>query len=494
MKYKLFILACIATLISCRGDNDEKFYTGKVVFPVRPNMGVKEAMAARVVPYPRQLEWQKLEMTAFIHFTLNTFTDMEWGTGKESPELFNPVNLDAEQWVRVLSEAGMKMVIITAKHHDGFCLWPTKTTTHSVASSPWKDGKGDVIRELRDACDKYGMKFGVYLSPWDRNAECYGDSPAYNRFYMEQLTELLTWYGKVDEVWFDGANGEGPTGRKQEYDWQAYYDLIRKLQPDAVTAIMGEDVRWVGTETGYGRETEWSVTVLAPGGSPESRAINEKMGLTAMSEDLGSSNLLQKAESVYWYPAEVDVSIRPGWFWHASEDSLVKDTDKLADIYLSSVGRNAVLLLNVPPNSRGLISENDIRSLQGLKKWIDALYEHDLLNGARPYDTGAASAIDGDNNTSWSPRKERVASFVPAIAATFNVAMLQEDISKGQRVEKFIIEALTDEQWDTIATGTTIGYKRLIRFPEVKANEIRLTIVSSRARPYISTFSLFRTD
>ena len=213
-----------------------------------------------------------------------------------------------------------------------------------------------------------------------------------------------------------------------------------------------------------------------------------------MSEDLGSSNLLQNAESVYWYPAEVDVSIRPGWFWHASEDSLVKDMGKLSDIYLGSVGRNAVLLLNVPPDNRGLISENDIRSLQGFKKWIDALYEHDLLNGARPYDTGAASAIDGDNGTSWSPRKERVASFVPAIAATFNIAMLQEDISKGQRVEKFIIEALTAEQWDTIATGTTIGYKRLIRFPEVKANEIRLTIVSARARPYISTFALFHTD
>ena len=494
MKNKLFILACIASLISCRGDSDEKFYQGKVDFPVKPNMGVKEAMAARVVPYPRQLEWQKLEMTAFIHFTINTFTDMEWGTGKESPDLFNPVDFDAEQWVRVLSEAGMKMIIITAKHHDGFCLWPTETTSHSVASSPWRDGKGDVIRELRDACDRYGMKFGIYLSPWDRNAGSYGDSQAYNRFYMEQLTELLTWYGKVDEVWFDGANGEGQGGRKQEYDWQAYYDLIRKLQPDAVTAIMGEDVRWVGTETGYGRETEWSVTVLAPGGTPESKAINDKMGLNAMSEDLGSSDLLQKAESVYWYPAEVDVSIRPGWFWHASEDSLVKDVSKLADIYLSSVGRNAVLLLNVPPNNRGLISDNDIASLQALRKWIDALYGNDLLNGARPYDMKASNAIDGDNSTSWSPGKKRVASFVPAIAATFNIAMLQEDISKGQRVEKFIIEAQAGEQWDTIATGTTIGYKRLIRFPEVRADEVRLTIVSARARPYISTFSLFNAD
>ncbi len=408
--------------------------------------------------------------------------------------LFNPVSLDAEQWVRVLSEAGMKMVIITAKHHDGFCLWPTKTTSHSVASSPWKEGKGDVIRELRDACEKYNMKFGVYLSPWDRNAECYGDSPAYNKFYLEQLTELLTWYGKVDEVWFDGANGEGPGGRRQEYDWQAYYDLIRKLQPDAVTAIMGEDVRWVGTETGYGRETEWSVTALAPGGTPESRAINEALGLSPASMDLGNSALLQKAGKVFWYPAEVDVSIRPGWFWHAAEDSLVKDPDELLDIYFSSVGRNAVLLLNVPPDNRGLITDHDVKSLMGLKARLDDLYDTDLLNGARPYGKGAARAIDSDSTTSWTPNRQRVASFVPAISVTFNVAMLQEDISMGQRVEKFVIEARTDQEWFTVATGTTIGYKRLLRFPDVTADEIRLTIKSSRARPNISTFALYYTE
>jgi len=490
----LNIILLIFLFTSCRNDGSDRLYQGMVEFPVQPTPGVKEAMAARVVPYTRQLEWQQLEMTAFIHFTINTFTDREWGLGNESPELFNPAALDAEQWVRVLHDAGMKMVIITAKHHDGFCLWPTKTTSHSVSSSPWKDGKGDVVREMKDACDKYGMRFGVYLSPWDRNATCYGDSPAYNKFFMEQLTELLTWYGKVDEVWFDGANGEGPGGRRQEYDWQAYYDLIRKLQPDAVIAIMGEDVRWVGTETGYGRTTEWSVTALAPGGTEKSRVINESLGLSPVSDDLGSSALLQKAGSVYWYPAEVDVSIRPGWFWHASEDTLVKDASQLADIYLSSVGRNAVLLLNVPPDNRGLITDNDIKSLTDLKKWIDDLYDTDLLSGARPYGRGALYAIDKDNNTSWKPGRKMVASFSPAIAATFNVAMLQEDIRKGQRVEKFFIEALSDDKWDTIATGTTIGYKRLIRFPTVRADEIRLTIASSRARPYISTFALYNTD
>ena len=492
---RLAIISFFFLLLHSCADNDfDKFYPGQVEFPANPPHGVKEAMAARVVPHPRQLAWQQLEMTAFIHFNINTFTDMEWGRGDESPELFNPVSLDAEQWVRVLSEAGMKMVIITAKHHDGFCLWPTKTTSHSVASSPWKEGKGDVIRELRDACEKYNMKFGVYLSPWDRNAECYGDSPAYNKFYLGQLTELLTWYGKVDEIWFDGANGEGPGGRRQEYDWQAYYDLIRNLQPDAVTAIMGEDVRWVGTESGYGRETEWSVTALAPGGTPESRAINEELGLSPASMDLGNSALLQKAGKVFWYPAEVDVSIRPGWFWHAAEDSLVKDPDELFDIYLSSVGRNAVLLLNVPPDNRGLITDHDVKSLMGLKARIDDLYDTDLLNGARPYGKGAARAIDGDSTTSWTPNRQGVASFVPAISVTFNVAMLQEDISMGQRVERFVIEARTDREWFTVASGSTIGYKRLLRFPDVTADEIRLTITSSRARPNISTFALYHTE
>ncbi|HUW92255.1 MAG TPA: alpha-L-fucosidase, partial [Bacteroidales bacterium] len=225
----------ILLLASCLNQKGEQLHTGSVSFPVGPTLGVKEAMAARVVPHARQMAWQELEMTAFIHFTINTFTDREWGNGDESEELFNPSELDAEQWVSVLHDAGMKMVILTAKHHDGFCLWPTKTTDHSVASSPWKDGKGDVVRELRDACKKYGMKFGLYLSPWDRNAECYGDSTAYNRFFMEQLKELLTWYGPVDEVWFDGANGEGPNGKRQVYNWEAFYELIRKLQPDAVT-------------------------------------------------------------------------------------------------------------------------------------------------------------------------------------------------------------------------------------------------------------------
>ena len=478
-------------MASCGNKTDEKYYVGSVEFPVHPIIGMKEAMAAHVVPYQRQYEWQKLEMTAFVHFSINTFTDREWGTGKESPDLFNPSEFNAEQWVTTFQDAGMKMLILTAKHHDGFCLWPTKTTDHSIAHSPWKNGTGDIVRDVKDACSRHGMKFGIYLSPWDRNAECYGDSPAYNKFFTEQLTELLTLYGKIDEVWFDGACGEGPNGKKQEYDWEAYYEVVRKLQPDAVIAIMGEDIRWVGTESGYGRETEWSVTALAPGGAKTSKEINKKLSLNETVPDLGSAELLQKAEKVFWYPAEVDVSIRPGWFWHQAEDSLVKDARELTDIYFSSVGRNAVLLLNVPADRRGLITDADIKSLKEFRSYLDATFRTDLLSGARPYGNGASNAIDGNNQTSWTPDGKAVASFVPAISVKFNVALLQEDITKGQRVEYFVIEAMNNDKWDTIAKGTTIGYKRLLRFPEVTAGEIRLSILSSRATPNISTFGLF---
>lgn len=234
------------------------------------------------------------------------------GDGTEDPALFNPTALDCEQRVRNLKEAGFRMAILTAKHHDGFCLWPTKTTKHSVAFSPWKEGKGDVVRELRDACKKYGLKFGVYLSPWDRNADCYGDSPAYNKFFIEQLTELLTGYGEVHEVWFDGANGESPNGKKQIYDWEAIEQTIRRLQPKAVTAIMGDDVRWVGNEKGIGRETEWSATVLTPGIYARSAQQNKELGVFGKARNLGGKDIVVRARVLFWYPSEVDVSIRPG--------------------------------------------------------------------------------------------------------------------------------------------------------------------------------------
>ncbi|MDA3834436.1 MAG: alpha-L-fucosidase, partial [Spirochaetales bacterium] len=422
-------------------------------------------------------------------------TGREWGDGSESPEIFNPSQLDTRQWVKNLKEAGMKMVIITAKHHDGFCLWPTKTTDHSVASSPWKNGEGDVVKELREACKEYDMKFGVYLSPWDRNAECYGDSPAYNKFFLDQLTELLTWYGKVDEVWFDGANGEGPNGKKQIYDWQAYYDKIKELQPNAVVAVMGEDVRWVGTETGYGRETEWSVTALAPGGTPEMMSIREKMGLNAQSENLGSREVIKKADHLFWYPAEVDVSIRPGWFYHEEEDNQVKSLAKMVDIYFNSVGLNSVLLLNIPPDKRGLIHENDVARLKELKAYLDKTFSKNLMATASFSPELQSQTIPADNSlgAAWKTKEiQATAEAEFSMAKTFNVILLQEDITKGQRVEKFRVEGRVDNQWKPIASSTTIGYKKLLRIPETSASAIRLVIEKARANAIISNFGLFK--
>lgn len=288
------------------------------------------------MPTEGQYHWQQLELTAFIHFGINTFTGREWGDGKENPALFNPTALDCEQWVKALKAGGFKMVIITAKHHDGFCLWPTKTTRHSVVSSPWKGGKGDVVGELRKACDKYDMKFGVYLSPWDRNAECYGDSPAYNRMFVEQLKELLSNYGKVDEVWFDGANGEGPNGKVQVYDWELFNAVIDSLQPGAVKAITGNDIRWVGNERGLGRETEWSVTPYWSSSYKEAAEENKRLGLKSTAKDLGSRDKVKAANRLFWYPSEVDVSIRPGWFYHQYQDTKVRSLANLVNIYFQS--------------------------------------------------------------------------------------------------------------------------------------------------------------
>jgi alpha-L-fucosidase len=312
-----------------------------------------------------------MEFIAFAHFGMNTFTDREWGRGTEDLSLFNPTGFSARQWVRAFKAAGMRMVIVTAKHHDGFCLWPSRYTEHSVKSSPWRAGKGDVVREVAEACREAGLKLGIYLSPWDRHEPTYGDSPAYNEHFRSQLRELLTNYGEVGEVWFDGACGEGPNGKRQEYDWPSYYKVVRECQPRAVIFGMGPDLRWVGTETGYGRETEWSVVPvkiredsISPPPSLDDLFIPGDM----TAEDLGGREQISGARVLAWYPAETDVSIRPGWFYHAKEDGEVKMPQKLIDIYFSSVGRNGVLLLNVPPDSRGLIHENDIRSLMGMRR------------------------------------------------------------------------------------------------------------------------------
>lgn len=466
-----FLLLVVFLPITAQG-----FYEKHLRFPSQATVEQKLDMASRLVPTPQQLEWQRMELTAFLHFGINTFTGREWGDGKEDPALFNPANLDCEQWVANLKEAGFKMVIITAKHHDGFCLWPTKTTTHSVVSSPWKDGKGDVVRELRDACKKYGLKFGVYLSPWDRNAFCYGNSPAYNKFFIEQLTELLTNYGEVHEVWFDGACGEGPNGKKQVYDWEAIEETIRRLQPKAVTAIMGDDVRWVGNEKGIGRKTEWSATVLTPGIYARSEEQNKELGVFGKAKDLGGRDMVVKAKELFWYPSEVDVSIRPGWFYHAKQDNQVKSLAHLADIYFKSVGYNSVLLLNIPPDKNGLIHENDCKRLKELKMYLDETFAENFIRRG---------------NGKWTPGSGESKTFGVKKHALVNTLMLQEDITKGQRVEDFLVEGLLEGEWQTLAEGTTIGYKRLVRFIPCQPEQLRVTIRSSRGKANLLKSGLY---
>lgn len=474
-KFLLLSFLCFS-MWNGQAQNKENYYVKHLDFPKDATLEQKIDMAAHLVPSSQQLAWQQMELTAFMHFGINTFTGREWGDGSEDPTLFNPSELDADQWVRTLKEAGFKMVLLTAKHHDGFCLWPTKTTTHSVASSPWKNGKGDVVKDLRAACDKYGMKFGVYLSPWDRNASCYGDSPKYNQFFIEQLTELLTNYGEVNEVWFDGANGEGPNGKKQVYDWDAFYKTIQRLQPKAVMAIMGDDVRWVGNEEGLGRETEWSSTVLTPGIYSRSESNNKKLGISSQAKDLGSRAMLANATELFWYPSEVDVSIRPGWFYHKEEDNKVKSLKHLSDIYFESVGYNSVLLLNIPPDRRGLINEADANRLKEFAAYRKEVFADNRVKGGQVLWKAA-------------PGAERTFKLKPQ--SKINVVMLQEDITKGQRVESFTVEALTTDGWKEIGHGVTVGHKRLLRFPTITAAQLRIKITACRSTANISQVAAY---
>ena len=479
MKKTIFTWLLASAMVACTSQPQETYYEKQVAFPADATPEQKVDMVSRLVPTPQQLEWQQMEFTAFLHFGMNTFTGNEWGDGKESPELFNPSELDCEQWVKALKDGGFKMALITAKHHDGFCLWPTATTEYSVKNSPWKDGKGDVVRELRDACEKYGMKFGVYLSPWDRNAECYGDSPAYNKFFIEQLSELLTNYGEVHEVWFDGANGEGPNGKKQEYDWTAILAKIRELQPKAVTAIMGDDVRWVGNEGGMGRDTEWSATAMAPGSYTHKKEAMEALGINNMSKDLGSRELIAKAQEAYWYPSEVDVSIRPGWFYHADQDERVRSLANLVNIYYRSVGCNSVLLLNIPPDKRGLIHEVDVQRIKELSEYINKTFANNYVE---------------NGNQVWKAEIGQSKEYNVKANAMVNTFLIQEDIAKGQRVEDFLVEVYSNGAWQYAAEGTTVGYKRLLRFSDCTPEKIRVTIRSTRATANITNVGLYYAE
>ena len=454
------------------------------------------AAAARVdppapvlpVPTPRQLAWFEREMIAFVHFGVNTFTDREWGDGKEDPAIFNPTQLDARQWARACRDGGLKMIVLTAKHHDGFCLWPSKYTDHSVASGPWKGGKGDVVREVADACREAGLDFGVYLSPWDRHEPSYGDSPRYNDHYLKQLTELLTDYGKVSELWFDGACGEGPNGRKQVYDFDAYWGLVRKLAPDAcMFSDVGPDVRWVGNESGYASDPNWSTI------------DRSKMGIGRTNPD--------QTHGLYagpdFIPTEVNTSIRPGWFYHAAEDDKVKPLAQLLDNYYASVGMNGVYMLNIPPDRRGLFHENDVARLREFREAIDATFREDLARGRSASATNTrgnsaafapAAALDGDPATYWATDDGVTAASLEVDLgrpAAFSRAVFQEHIALGQRVKAFSFEALVDGEWKELAKGRTLGRKRILRFPAVRAAKVRLNILDARACPTISALGLY---
>lgn len=483
-------------------------YTGNNFVTLKPSCSEQQIIeaAAHVSPSARQLAWQRLETTAFVHFGLNTFYNQEWGHGTENPARFNPTLLNTDQWAKVISESGLNMLIMTCKHHDGFCMWPSKYTSHTVASSPWLQGNGDLVKQVSESCHKYNLKFGIYLSPWDRHEPSYGNSPEYNTYFLNQLTELLTNYGTIDEVWFDGACGEGPNGKRQVYDWEAFYSLIRKLQPNAVIAVMGPDVRWVGTESGYGRETEWSVLPYEYTDKEKIAANSQQKALTEgftptgdmVNPDLGSRNVIKNAGNLIWYPSEVDVSIRPGWFWHESENSRVKSPEKLLDIYFSSVGRNSLLLLNIPPDSTGLINYADIRSLKDWKNAMRSIFKENIAAGASVKSTDKtinfSSLTDNNDITSWNPTYTGLYLFELELKSVsdFNVLKLQENISIGQRIEHFRLEAWVDNGWKQVAEGTTVGYKRLLRFPSVRTNKVRFTIDQSRLAPTLAEFGIYR--
>jgi alpha-L-fucosidase len=459
------------------------------------------APPAPVLPVPseKQLAWHELEQYAFLHFTTNTFTNKEWGFGDEDTKIFNPTEANVEQWIRTIKEAGLNGVVLTCKHHDGFCLWPSKYTDHSIKNSPYKNGNGDIVKEVSDACRKYGIKFGVYLSPWDRNRADYG-SPSYITYYRNQLKELFTQYGPVFEMWFDGANGgDGFYGGaiekrnidgKTYYDWPTTIELAEKLQPAVVFfSDAGPSIRWCGNEDGYVGETNWCCfsndTVYA--GMPK---INDALN---HGQETGKN----------WVPAEVDVSIRPGWFYHTTEDSKVKTPEQLFDIYLKSVGRGSNLILNIPPDRRGLLHEKDVLALQGWKKIIDDTFRNNLLMSAKVKTSSVRgksklysgnNVVDQNKETYWATDDNIKTAYIELNLEkpqTINYVVVQEYIKLGQRIKSFTIEAWQKNKWIKVASATTVGYKRIVKLDPLETQKIRINFIDSKACPVISNIEAY---
>nr|WKN35201.1 alpha-L-fucosidase [Tunicatimonas sp. TK19036] len=490
MKYysHLISLILITLLASCSPGNQ----SDEAVAPPAP---------LEPVPTEAQLNWHQMELNAFIHFTTNTFTDKEWGYGDESPEIFNPTEFDADQWVSTLKDAGFQGIILTCKHHDGFVLWPSEYTDHSVEQSPFQDGEGDIVKAVSEACRRHGLKFGVYLSPWDRNREDYGQ-PSYITYYRNQLQELFTNYGPIFEMWFDGANGgDGYYGGAREtrqidrqtyYDWPTTIDLVREMQPDPQVLFFsdaGPDIRWVGNERGIAGETNWNTIT-------NDTLYAGKSGIT----DLLATG---SPDGTSWVPAEVDVSIRPGWFYHAAEDSLVKTPEQLFDIYLSSVGRGSNLLLNVPPDRRGLIHENDVAALKGWRALLDKAFATNLAAGAEAQadsyrgesNAYAASQVtDDDFETYWATDDGVTTGSIEVDLGEvqpIEYVVLQEYIKLGQRVASFSVEVWQNDTWQSVTEATTIGYKRILPIDPVETDKIKITITEAQACPAISSIAVY---
>lgn len=498
-------------LLSCDRGNDT-YYIQTAEIPDGYTLEQKTELSARVLPHPRQMKWFEDEFFGFIHFGPNTFTGMEWGTGFEEPDLFDPADLDTDQWCRLMSEAEMKRVVMVAKHHEGFALWPSRYTEHSVASSPWKDGNGDVIRELVDACNEYGLRIGIYLSPADlyqieSEGGYYGNgseftertipSPVegrpfedertftyladdYNEYFLNQLFELLTEYGPVHEVWFDGANPKPGTG--QAYNYEAWYDLIRELAPDAVIFGKGPDSRWIGNEGGRTRLAEYNVIPLDI--HPDSSDWPDMMEKNIAGRD----QITENTRYFHYYPAETNTSIRHGWFWRNDEEQQVRSTQDVFDIYERSVGGNSVFHLNIPPNTDGRISPRDAGVLRETGQLIRDVYGNNLFDDAT---SPVTEVLDGNPDTWWEPTdKQGQLEITLPEARQINRFMLREPIAhRGERIEEHVLEAFVNGEWVEVSAGKTIGHKRILRFPPITTDRFRVRVTKARLNPAISHIS-----
>ena len=453
------------------------------------------------IPTPEQVRYQEMEMAGFIHFSINTFTDREWGYGDESPELFSPTDLDVDQWARIAAEVGMGELVLTAKHHDGFCLWPSETTEHDVSNSPWWGGEGDLVAEFVQAARRQGLEVGLYVSPWDRNHPAYG-TPEYLDVYRTQLRELLTGYGEINEIWVDGANGgtgyyggareERRIDRRTYYRWPETMGLIKALQPSTlIFSDAGPDIRWIGNEMGFAGTTSWSTI------STQDIVIGD-----ADVEYLNRGD----PRGDEWVVPLCDTSIRPGWFYHGEQDDQVKSPQELVDLYYRSVGRNCVLLLNVPPDKRGRFHAKDVQALREFRRILDETFavnlaagaevEADSWRGRHPRFT-PEHVVDGDRGSFWAAEAGDSAATLEirfGEEREFDRVLLQEPIRLGQRVAAFQVEARTEGVWDRVATGTTVGHKRLLRLPRLRADALRIVVQEARGSPALSAVGVYQAS